>query len=234
MVKTKPLRIVFIRHGQSLRNQLCHLPYLPDDDEIFKVIGHISDRDTPLSEDGYRQAETTGVYLRDIFGIPNYIFHSGYLRTIQTVEGILYSFEEREKKKIIILKDDLIRERAVGYVYNMKEKDARRSFPWVKRYAELFSDFDFCPPGGESLVQVIDRTRIFVDRVLSVIEQGKTVFIVSHGRAIQCLMYNLLGRDFKSIFEHKEGSIKNCSITLFESHKKGLFILKQYNKIFWK
>ena len=233
MSKNRSLKIFLIRHGKSIRNKLCHLPYLPDDEELFKKIGHIADRDTPLSEEGFLQAKETGIALCRRFCAPDYVFHSGYLRTIQTAEEIISAYKKHQKEKIKILKDDSIRERGVGYVYNMQESEARKLFPWIINYRELFSDFDFCPPGGESLVHVVDRVGNFIE-TLAKIPLGKTVFIVSHGRAIQCLMYILLGRDFKAVFEHPQGPVKNCGVTLFEMDKKGLFVLKEYNKVFYE
>lgn len=234
MKKCNKTRLVFIRHGQSLRNKLCPWPYLPDDEKIIKILGEISDRDTPLSEIGFEQAQKTGLALRKIFGMPDIIFHSGYLRAEQTAREIFSAYKKNEKKKIKFLVDDSIRERAVGHVYNMPESEARKFFPWIKNYRELFSDFDFCPPGGESLVEVVDRVRDFINFLVSA-HSGKTIFIVSHGRAIQCAMYNLLGRDFKAVFEKPEGPIKNCGITIFEKINSDKdFILIEYNRVFCK
>ena len=235
MSKKNILKVVFIRHGESVRNKYCPWPFLPDNQDIVDIIGHFSDRDTPLSEEGFSQARKTGTALRRKFGVPDMVFHSGYLRTRQTAEEILLAYKTEEKMKVSLIQEDFLRERAVGYVYNMRESEARKYFPWVKKYRELFSDMDFCPPGGESLSQVIDRLRIFVDNLKKIDVKGKrTIFVVSHGRAIQCAMYNLLGCDFDKVFNHPLGPIKNCGVTVFERRDRSDFFLEKYNILFWK
>ena len=115
----RPSLLVLVRHAESLRNRVKkHNTYFPDEESRMFVKG-IADHKIPLTECGIEQSIKTGVCLKERFGAFNYVFHSGYLRTVQTMEGILkaYSIEERANMKVRM--SHLIRERNPGFTYDM-------------------------------------------------------------------------------------------------------------------
>jgi phosphohistidine phosphatase SixA len=91
-----------IRHAESERNKGKKNSVYFADDEARKIIKGIPDHKIPLTPEGIAQAEKTGIALRKRFGTFDYIYHSGYLRTTQTMKGILKAWPEKERSKIKI------------------------------------------------------------------------------------------------------------------------------------
>ena len=61
-----------------------------------------------------RQARDTGTLLRTTFGGFDYLYHSGYQRTIQTAEGILSAYPPEERAQIRVRHNLFLREREAG------------------------------------------------------------------------------------------------------------------------
>jgi alpha-ribazole phosphatase len=74
-----------------------------------------------------------------------------------------------------------------------------------------------CPPGGESLVQVVARVGHALDR-LAVECAGQDVVIVSHGGAIRAMLAHVLATDPETMLQF---SIQNLSLTRLERHPDG-------------
>jgi broad specificity phosphatase PhoE len=71
----------------------------------------------------------TGPALRERYGVPDYLYHSGYVRTRQTAEGILQAFTSEERACIQVRKNHFLRERDPGFTYDMTKEEAERHSP---------------------------------------------------------------------------------------------------------
>ena len=78
--------LVLIRHGESKRNILESKSAFYQSNEDRESIGILQDRLTPLTKKGHGQARKAGRGLKRKFRIPDLLFHSGFLRTIETTD----------------------------------------------------------------------------------------------------------------------------------------------------
>ncbi|MBX4189254.1 histidine phosphatase family protein, partial [Candidatus Parcubacteria bacterium] len=175
----RPCRLILIRHAESDRNKVKKGATYFADEEARSTLRGIPDYKIGLTDEGARQARMTGEYLRQHFGIPDYFYHSGYTRTIQTLEGILKSYPVDERSEIQVRMNHAIRERDAGYAYDMTKEEAEAHFPYLAEYWKTHGGFFARPPGGESLSDVVQRAydfvgMIFRDRV------DMDVWVVTH------------------------------------------------------
>lgn len=234
--KTLEKRIIFMRHGQSEYNKwreksTCNLPCF--------YRNKPSNHDPQLSETGRKQAETA------FFGFTqgkslekqafDAIFVSPLTRALQTCEIFLRNFKE----KTDVFACDLLRER-MDYACDIGTKLSilRENFKNVD-FSLVFDEFwwrfpkkssenpEKSPEKSEKKVKekepvskekkklVYLRVSLFVMWVL--VNEEKTVFVVSHQNVFQCLFNNF------AFFSEK---IKNCEIQELSIEKLGEFLWK--------
>src|SRR5581483_4966026 len=161
-VMRRPALLVLVRHAESLRNEAKKgSTYFADDDARSKVVG-IPDHKIDLTEAGWEHALRLGSKIRERFGVFDYAYTSGYLRTNRTREGILQAYTNEEREKIELRQRMQIRERDPGYTYDMTDEEVETNFPYLRKYWETFGGFMAAPPGGESLAQMCSRVELFL------------------------------------------------------------------------
>lgn len=228
----RPALVVVVRHARSLRNEVKKDNIYFTDDETRKLVAGIADPDIPITEEGFLQAEATGIGLKKEFGSFDYIYHSGYKRTEQTVEGILKSYPAGYSKKVRT--SFLIRERDTGYSYEMTTREAETAFPWLQAYWKTYGQFYARPPGGESLADVSDRVERFLRDYIYCL-YGKKILIVTHGGTLRVLRILLEELNPQIALEAMKTDMpKNCGVTAYcyQDTQKRL-VLKEYNKIYY-
>lgn len=227
----RPALVVLVRHGESERNAARGSVYFADD-EARRPIRGIPDHKISLTEEGWKQAEETGKGIKEEFGFFDYVYHSGYVRTIETTEGILRAYPDDESKKV--RQNLFIRERDSGHAYDMTTDEAEAAFPWLKEYWATFGPFFARPPGGESIAQVCERVykflnMLFRDRV------GQKVLVVTHGitlRAFRFLLEHMSYDEVESVFKIQPP--KNCSVTIYKyDESQNRLLLEEYNRVYW-
>ncbi|MFM2357684.1 MAG: hypothetical protein RJA61_421 [Candidatus Parcubacteria bacterium] len=231
---TRPCELVIVRHGESERNKARHGKTYFADEEARSLVAGTADYKVKLTPFGWEQARKTGVYLREKFDLPDYVYHSGYVRTMQTLDGILEAFSERQKMPIQIRMNPFIRERDPGYTADMLEGEAEKSFPWLKNYWKTNGGFFARPPGGESLSDVSGRVYTFISALFRE-RAGKKVWVVTHGGTLRALRFILERWSYDQAVEWAPGqSPANCGITVyrFDENLKRL-TLREYNTIGW-
>lgn len=228
----RPEQLIFIRHAESARNKAKRGSTYFADEEARKTVRGIPDHNIPLTKEGHSQAQKTGVYLREKFGDPDYVYHSGYLRTIQTTEGILGAFPKAVRKRIQVRENQSIRERDPGYTYDMTTTEAEAAFPWLRDHWTTFGGYLARPPGGESLADVSQRVYTFLNTVFRD-RRGKKVWAVVHGGTLRSIRVNLERWNYERALAWPKGnSPKNCGITVYDFDKeKGRLILREYNTV---
>ncbi len=230
----RPTQLIIVRHAESERNKAKKGNVYFTDDESHKSVKGIPDHKIPITAEGKQQATKTGAYLKKKYGKPDYVYHSGYLRTIQTAEGILESFSKKEKKTIRVRMNQFIRERDSGYTYDMNKEQAAKAFPWLQDHWDTFGGYFSRPPGGESLADVSQRVYSFLNTLFRD-RKGKKVWIVLHGGTLRALRFLLERWDFDQALKWPQGQTpENCGITVYDYDKKEQrLVLKEYNKVVW-
>jgi broad specificity phosphatase PhoE len=228
----RPALLVLIRHAESLRNRAKkHTTYFADDEARSRVMG-TPDHKIDLTPEGWKHALRLGPKIREKFGLFDYIYTSGYLRTNRTRAGILEAYREEERASMQLRQRIQIRERDPGYTYDMTEEEAERHFPFLREYWNTFGGFMAVPPGGESHAQMCNRVELFLDMIFRN-RGGQKVMVVTHGGTI---------RSFRVLLEHWEydqaemwppgQSPLNCGVTVYEFDKvTNRLELREYNSV---
>jgi len=191
---SRPREIVFIRHGESLRNVIMGDHYNLQDEEAVARLDGKYDHDIPLTERGHQQALISGPRIMADIGIPDFFYHSGYVRAQQTKDCLLADLPSEQRAKIQVRHSIKLRERDPGYTWHMTQAEVDRHFPWIKEYYRRAGKLFYRPPGGESILDVHDgRLHGLLNSVIRD-RPGKTVWFVCHGhvmRAARILMERL-------------------------------------------
>jgi 2,3-bisphosphoglycerate-dependent phosphoglycerate mutase len=228
-----PQLLVLVRHAESERNVAKKGNAFFADDESRKALRGVPDHRVPLTERGRKQAEEAGLALFAEVGRLDVVYTSGYLRTEQTAAGVLGAWPAAEREALPLTHDLFIRERDAGHAYDMTNAEAAEAFPWMEGYWKTTGPFFARPPGGESVAQVCERVRLFLDRV-GVEHAGERVMVVTHGVALRAFRYLLEGWSIERM-EHElrgEGP-PNASATLYEAEHERL-VLRAAHVVHWK
>mmetsp|Transcript_21803 Transcript_21803/g.88803 ORF Transcript_21803/g.88803 Transcript_21803/m.88803 type:complete len:334 (+) Transcript_21803:82-1083(+) len=178
--KCRPKRIILVRHGQSIGNV---------DKEVYKTI---PDNKLSLTTRGYEQALEAGKKLKaTVQDETTLFFTSPYVRTKQTLQGILVG-GDFDESKISVREDSRLREQEFG---NFQDP---RDWERVADERRRVGRFWYRIPEGESGADVYDRVTIFLqtlyremDAVRPKNQPLENIVIVSHGLAIRlfCMRY---------------------------------------------
>lgn len=231
----RPHELVLIRHAESERNKIKGgNTYFPDDESRRPIRG-VPDQDINITPEGITQSLKTGFALRSRFGTPDYFYHSGYRRTMETMKGILAAYDESECRRINVRRNHLLRERDPGYCYDMTTAEAEAAFPYLKEYWKTFGGFLARPPGGESLADVANRVYLFLNMLFRD-RQGKKVFVVTHGGTLRCFRFLLERWTYEQALKWPPGqSPQNCGVTGYVFHPKSQrLVLHDYNTVYWQ
>lgn len=228
--------IFLIRHGESVGN--------------LDVTRYATDKDhnVALTEFGYQQAVNAGKFLKKYFEEhPELkekkirIYYSPYLRTKQTLDGIMEGAEGAlDKNKIIAREDSLLRERDYGIFSLLGDNESRKKlFPvqysFFEQLIQQSGKFYARPPQGESPADTAIRTEIFKDKLMSSLERNDDAdiaIVISHDAVLKCFEKNFFHKDVKWYESqpkfpnagikllHQEGHKSYTSSLLFENEKR--------------
>lgn len=215
MTWKRPKRIVFIRHGESLRNVVRGDHFALQSAEDLARLQGLYDHQIPLTEKGWAQARCSGPAIFTEFGPPDYVYHSGYVRAEQTAEALLEHLDPVTRAKIKIRHNKRIRERDPGYTWHMTERQIDTFFPWYQEYYRLAGKLYARPVGGESIMDLHDgRLHTFVDTLIRD-RSGNTIWVVCHGhvkRAARIIMERLTDAEAEKMIEVP---IPNVAVTAY-------------------
>jgi broad specificity phosphatase PhoE len=212
------LVIKLIRHGESAANR--------------KEVSHldVGDHSIPLSETGWEQARQAGERLSAEFLRDALIYVSPYLRTRQTLQGILEGSGLSEEGPLKIYEDPRLREVDHGY------EDVEDQLPLRALHGWFYYRFR----GGESPADCFDRTSSFLESMMRQVQRkaAERVLIVTHGLTIRCFVMRFLHLSVEH-FDSLAGP-DNCDIitlaareelmdSLYESGRWGVSGLKLRN-----
>ncbi len=229
----RPQTLVLVRHAESARNKAKKGSTYFADDAARRTVQGIPDYKIEITPEGRRHAQRTGEQLRKRFGVFDYAYHSGYTRTMQTLEEIVKAYPPKEREKIRVRHNALVRERDPGYTYEMTEVEAEAAFPWLAEYWKTFGGFFSAPPGGESLAKVCERVYLFLNMLFRD-RAGQKILIVTHGGTLRCFRYLLEHWSYEQAVSWPPGETpKNCGITVYEYNStQQRLMLKEYNTVY--
>lgn len=211
------MRLLIVRHGESIANIHKDLGVKPGYEEMRDEI-------VPLTRWGYEQAVQTGRALRERYqhdpayaGRSLRIIHSPYLRTRQTMQGILEGFGDAAKVESISM-DARVREQEFG-LFDCISDPAVAIAKWPEEYAAFraarkVDKYNAKAPGGESRADVVERVKPFLQEVLAAEQEGVDVLIVGHGLLNRALEMQLGGHDADWL--RRSLNPKNCTVRALE------------------
>lgn len=218
---SRPRLLVIVRHAESERNAAKRGMVFFENSEAAAPFRGKPDRDTALTESGRNAARALGHRLRDEFGQFDLVIDSGYLRTRLTADLLLEAWDEDERTAIERRTNDLLRERDAGDAENMTAAEASAAFPWLQEYWQETGRYLARPPGGESLADLADRARGFLDQEWSNMA-GRRVLLVTHVGTGQMLRMCLEGWPPDAVEERLTSSpIRNCGVVAYEFKPNG-------------
>lgn len=162
------VRWYLVRHGRTELNR------------DNRVQGHSQ---TVLDEEGLSQAGK----IRDRLARETFTaaFSSDLARAQQTAQTILGN------RKITLTVTPDLREFDYGLWTNLTLAELRDNYSdGMSRMMD--SNHNFAPPGGESLIQLLERTGRFVTKAKTEVTEGN-LLVVGHGGSVRALVVHLLG-----------------------------------------
>ena len=209
--RTRPRRLILVRHGQSQGNV---------DVQSYATI---PDSQLKLTDLGQQQALDAGQRLRALIGNESiYVYISPYQRSRETYANIEKAFDQSQI--LMIREDPRIREQEWGNFMNpeirQKEMEDRAKV----------GDFFYRFINGESGADVYDRCTLFMDTLFRQLNSGhyqhaENILIVSHDIFIRLF----LARFFRltAAEHHQQRELKNCEHVLLEfDYETGQYELK--------
>jgi broad specificity phosphatase PhoE len=192
-----PPLIVYVRHPQCIHN----LGYAGYDAALAKGI---SNKNSPLTPRGEKQAIFTAEYLREQFGSFDAVFASDFIRThsIPEVAGYDYKVEPR------------IGERWHG---DLHERGSAFFTEFPEERPKYHNDYyQYCAPGGESCPDVEVRIKSFLSAA-ELFTGAQSMLVSSHGISGLCFRKVLLEASFEDWWSwYREERLGNASVTVYE------------------
>ncbi|MBN4066542.1 2,3-bisphosphoglycerate-dependent phosphoglycerate mutase [Simkania negevensis] len=201
-------KLILMRHGQSLWNQL----------NLFT--GWV---DIPLSHQGIHEALEGGRKIKDI---PiDIVFTSTLVRAQMT--AYLVMSQHHSGKVAVVKHDDEAQLADWGKIYSSKTEGKTIPVYYVWQFNERYygelqglnksetaekygheqvhiwrRSYDIAPPGGESLEMTAARTiPYFEETVVPMLERGKNVFISAHGNSLRSIVMDLEGLSKEEVLQ---------------------------------
>lgn len=186
-------QVIIVRHGQTEWN--------------IKGIrqGHL---DSPLTGRGLAQAKALGQRLaREKFSV---LYSSDLGRAIETAREIVSVTGHQ------IVTDARLRERHLGIFQGLNADEINERYPEERRLMRT-SGPGYVIPGGESMIQQVERNVAFLDS-LAVRHAGETIVVVTHGGVVSGFFRHTLAipldapRRFEfvnaglNVFAHEDGN----------------------------
>lgn len=168
-----------------------------------RIQGH---QDVPLSELGVRQA---GAIARRLANVRlDAVYSSDLVRASRTAEIIAVSHG------LPVQTTPLLRESSLGIIEGLTRAEIEERYStseWI------WNPLTARPPGAETIEQVIDRARQFLDETLPKHPGGSNVLIVGHGGSVRGVIVAAVGFDAGM---YRAMHFSNASLSLIETGER--------------
>jgi len=211
--RSRPNRIILVRHGESAGNVDA------------KCYGTTPDSRMPLTDLGIQQAEAAGERIRRLIGNESVrFFFSPYTRTLQTLKAILSS--NFRGRKVPVTSEPRLREQDFG---NFQDPSHMEEV-YVER--KKFGRFYYRFPNGEAGTDVYDRVAEFWSTLYRFMDQPsrwrgeqpvENFVVVTHGLLIRifCMCYfRWTVKEFEQVWNPS-----NCEAWVLEKMSTGRYRL---------
>lgn len=251
-----PMQIDLIRHDKSAYNALRVVkeenPDYQEFKELYDLHGprhkrvkwlaekvkdkirlDVGDWNTPLHESAGHDAKTVGARLRESQPLPDVIFVSPYLRTVDTLSWLKEGWPEL--KDVPTFEDDRIREQEHGLAILYNDwRIFHVFFPEQRDLFDLEGRYRYRYPQGENVPDVRERNHSFSGMLIREYA-GKRVLVVTHHLNILAIRANWeRWSEARFIHEDEHNKPINCGVTTYvgypEMGRDGKLLLKSYNR----
>jgi broad specificity phosphatase PhoE len=255
-----PTELLLIRHAESAYNNLKKTKEADPEYQRFRQLFEFdrshaeilslalllqerhslgcSDRQTPITTAGERQARITGKRMRDA-GVdpPEIIFVSPYLRTLETLRLLKEEWPELQAARAY--REERIREKDHGLallyndwrIYHVLQ-------PEQGRLHDLLGDYDYRFLNGENIPDVRQRTHSWITTITREFA-GKRVMAITHHLTILATRANFerMGpEEFLHLDQHEKPV--NCGVTRYVGKatlgSRGKLELEEYNRRYYE
>lgn len=203
-----PENLVYVRHGQSLRNLAGKMAFANNDLSLFDEVINRPSSVAPLSSEGVDQAIKTGTWLRHELG---FTFDAKVTSTFNRAKQTAGLFGLDEGCRWYI--ENGIRERSAGVMEDMTPAQRQTYLLSMRSRGHLFDPFNFRPDRGESYADVAIRKHAYFGTLSR--SRKKNVLVTNHGDNMWVLRY-LQERWTPEEFVEKRGDghgkIPNCMV----------------------
>jgi len=255
-----PTELLLIRHAESAYNNLKKTKEADPDYQRFRKLFEFdrsdaeilslalllqdrhslgySDRQTPITPAGERQARITGRRMRDAeVEPPEIIFVSPYLRTLETLHLLKEEWPELGAARVY--REERIREKDHGLallyndwrIYHVLQ-------PEQGRLHDLLGDYDYRFMNGENIPDVRQRTHSWITTITREFA-GKRFMAITHHLTILATRANFerMGpEEFLHLDEHEKPV--NCGVTRYVGKdvpgSRGKLVLERYNQRYYE
>lgn len=191
---------------------------------VWNAAGKIQgSTDIELTKEGRQMARETAKNIEDIH------FDAIYSSPLQRAYETACILKGRRQTEVI--KDDRLRELNFGVLegtsfMNIKESGVDSRYSVFFTRPELYER----PEGGESLAELCERGRSFLEMLYETYPEDARVMIVAHGAMNKALLKNIRGLEMKDFWYGRLQ--QNCAATIVRLHKDSFEIVDE-SKIFY-
>lgn len=191
------------------------------------------DHDTPLSETGHQQAETTGGKLAKLIELPDVVFVSPYERTRETLGSMVTGWPELGEVQVV--EEERLREQEHGLALLYNDwRIFNIMHPEQEKLRDLEGPYWYRYPQGEHVPDARERSRSWLG-ALTRDYNGQSVLAVGHHLSILALRANMerFGADEFLRLDREEKPV-NCGVTIYrgdpDQGQEGRLLLDIYNQ----
>jgi len=210
--------LIVVRHGESTAN--AAFARAEAEGLVDAGIGG-RDADVPLSEVGRAQSAGLGRWLAALPDeeFPEVAVVSPYRRAGQTLRIAFGEVRAVGRAVPEAVVDDRLRDRVTGELELLTRAAIDARYPAEAARRATAGEFEYRPPGGESMMDVADRLREFHADAAERFA-GRRVLVVAHDAVVLMLRHVIEGlpiRELQSVVP-----VRNASVTRWVSDAGGL------------
>ncbi len=193
----------------------------------------VGDWNTPLADTTSPLGREVGARLPEFIGLPDVIFVSPYIRTLDTLAGLQAGWPELKKVKVV--EEERLREQEHGLAILFNDWRAFQTIhPDQRRLREAEGRYWYRYPQGENVPDVRARTRSLMATFTREFA-GKRVMCVTHHLAALAVRANMERWGASEFIQTDEDNPPvNCGFTMYRGHPElgtdGRLVLSYYNK----
>lgn len=192
------MHIYIIRHGESMATL---------DPTLFS---RTDPRKVPLTQWGYEQAVETGQHISELYSNNAHsrklkVYCAPHDRIVQSKDGFLQGMDAKVISSVTV--DSLLREREHGDFDGLTRDQQYELRPdIVSKLESTNSEERYATrmPNGESLKDVHDRMKEFLQKLRSDVSPNEDVVIITHGGNCRALEDNLIHHEASWIGDYKQ------------------------------